>query len=298
MKRLAGPVLALAALMAGGAAQAQETAGDNPSAPIVVEGQRDRESQIRELIEALPPTSVGGHLSRFEAGACPAVLGVSPRQRALAAERMRAVAAATGVPLAGAKCLVNVLVIVTPDKKQLIEQLAKRYPSYFGELSSWRISALARSPGPAALWHRDELFDADGRPLFAAGTEDIVQQKTSRSSSRLFDLAHPAYTGSILVVESGALDGLTTTQLADYAAMRAFTGADPGRLPDGKVSTILTVLETPMGGQVPITLTAWDLAFLKSLYESDPNRYAPGQRGEIRAGMKKALDAASGGAGG
>jgi len=298
MKNLAGPMLALAALVGGGSAAAQERPGDSASAPIVVEGQKDREAQIRELVEALPPTSVGGHVSRFEAGACPAVLGVPPHQRALAAERMRAVAAATGVPVAGAKCLINVLVIVTPDKKQLIEQLAKRYPSYFGELSRWRIASLARKPGPTALWHRDELFDADGRPLFAAGTETIVQQKTSRSSSRMSDLAHPAYTGSILVVESGALDGLTTTQLADYAAMRTFTGADPDRLSGGKVSTILTVLDTPMGGEVPITLTAWDIAFLKSLYKSDPNRYAPGQRGEIRAGMKKALDAASGGAGG
>jgi hypothetical protein len=298
MKNPAGPLLALAALATAGTAAAQEPTDGAASAPIVVEGQRNRDAQIRELIEALPPTRSDGHYSRFEEGACPALLGVPPHQRALAAERIRAVAAAGGVPVAGAKCLTNVLVIVTPDKKRLIAQLAKQYPSYFSELSKREISSLLKGSGPSALWHRKELYRSDGRARFAAGSVDYLDRRSTEGASRLRDLAHPAFTGSILIVESAALDGLTTTQLADYAAMRAFTGADPERLPGGKVSTILTVLETPMGAEVPNSLTAWDIAFLKSLYKSSPNSFAPGQRGQIRARMKKEMDAASGGAAG
>ena len=35
---------------------------------------------------------------------------------------------------------------------------------------------------------------------------------------------------SVVVVQASALDGLTTTQLADYAAMRAFVRTDPAKL--------------------------------------------------------------------
>jgi len=298
VKRSAGPLLALAALAGAGAAAAQPPPEGTASAPIVVEGQRNRDAQIRELIEALPPTRSDGHYSRFEDGACPALLGIPPHQRALAVERIRAVAAAGGVPLAGAKCLANVLVIVTPDKKRLIAQLAKQYPSYLSDMSKREIASLLKESGPSALWYRKELYRSDGRARFAVGPLDYYDRRSTEAPSRLRDLSHPAFSGSILVVESAALDGLTTTQLADYAAMRAFTGADPRRLPGGKVPTILTVLETPMGAEVPNSLTAWDIAFLKSLYKSSPNSFAPGQRGQIRVRMKKEMDAASGGAAG
>jgi len=79
--------------------------------------------------------------------------------------------------------------------------------------------------------------------------------------------------------------------------MRAFTGADPVRLPDRNLTTILTLLDTPMGSEAPVTLTSWDLAFLESLYSSSASTYAPGQRGEIQAGMRRALERPSNGEG-
>ena len=109
------------------------------------------------------------------------------------------------------------------------------------------------------------------------------------AGSRITDQAHSEFIGSALVIESAAIEGLTTIQLADYAAMRAFTGADPARLPDRNLPTILTLLDTPMGSAAPVTLTDWDLAFLESLYASDAYIHAPGQRGEIQAGMQRAL---------
>ena len=76
--------------------------------------------------------------------------------------------------------------------------------------------------------------------------------RTTRGASRLTDMAHSEYIGSILVVEAHAIENLTTTQLADYAAMRTFTGADPARLADRGLSTILTMIDAPMGIEVPI----------------------------------------------
>ena len=288
MMKFSGWAAAVVMLLAGAAALAQETPQAAEDVPIVVEGRRDNDSQIRELVASLPPASANGHLTRFERAACPAVIGLPPSQRALAVERMRAVAAAGGVPLGKPNCRVNVLVIVAADKKLLIEQLAKLYPYYFGEMSGRQVKALAAKPGPAALWQMNGLVDADGRDLDTAGG-GVMARRTTRGASRITDLAHPDLSGSILVVEAGALVGLTTTQLADYAALRTLTGADPARVGEGKLSTILTVLDAPMGGEVPVTLTPWDLAFIKSFYAMETNRFAPAQRGQIKRGMEKAL---------
>jgi hypothetical protein len=75
--------------------------------------------------------------------------------------------------------------------------------------------------------------------------------------------------------------------------MRTFTGADPARLPDRSLSTILTLLDAPMGSEVPITLTSWDLTLLQSLYASNANIRAPGQRGEIQDGMRRGIERAA-----
>ena len=136
---------------------------------------------------------------------------------------MRAVGAVARVPMGSAHCRANVVVMVTSDKRRLIEQLARRFPAYLGELSNRRIASLAGSADPTALWHLNGLVDADGRELFGTGG-NVVVQRTTRAQSRITDLAHQEFTGSVLIVEARALTGLTTTQLADYAAMRTFTG--------------------------------------------------------------------------
>jgi hypothetical protein len=190
--------------------------------------------------------------------------------------------------MGSATCRANVVVMVTLDKRRLIEQLARRFPAYLGELSSRQVASLAQSAEPTALWHLDGLVDADGRELDGTGGNVVVQRTTHRGS-RITDQAHREFTGSVLIVEARALTGLSTIQLADYAAMRTFTGADPARLPNRGLPTILTMIEAPMDSAVPLTLTSWDLAFLQSFYASDVNIHAPGQRGEIQAGMRRAL---------
>jgi hypothetical protein len=293
MHKWAWALIGTAAASLCSPAAGQDVPNGADQAPIIVEGRRDRDVEIRELVESLTPAPANGHVSRFEHAACPAVLGLPPAQKAQVAARMRAVGEAAGVPMGSANCRANVVVFVTSDKRQLLEQLARRYPYYLGELPGSRLTRLMQSPEPTALWHLNGLVDADGRELLATGG-NVAVNRTTRASSRITDLAHQEFMGSVLIVEARALTGLTTTQFADYAAMRTFTGADPARLPNRGLPTILTVIDAPMDSAVPVTLTSWDLAFLESLYASDVNIRAPGQRGEIQSGMRRALDRADG----
>ena len=114
--------------------------------------------------------------------------------------------------------------------------------------------------------------------------------RTTRPQTRLNAAARPIFTAAAVVVERDALTGLSTTQLADYALMRALARADPHRLTASSPATILRVLEAPMGSELPVTLTRWDLGFLRGLYASRDNLYATAQRGEIRRGVAAELD--------
>jgi len=292
MRRFTLSVLGTIATFLGSPSAAQD---EPPSdqAPIIVEGRRDREAEIRELVDALPPAPMTGHIIRFEHLACPAVLGVPDEQKALVVDRMRAVADAAGVPLDRPGCRANVLVLVTNDKRQLMEHLWRRYGYFFGERTNRQIERLVQSEAPAVLWQLNGQVDASGRELFSTMGGTIVNRTTQRPS-RISDQAHAVLTGSILVVDSSALAGLSTTQFADYAALRLFSGVDPARLTTPNLSTILTALEAPMGSEVPLTLTNWDLAFLHALYASNESIHAPAQRGEIRDGMRREIERVEG----
>jgi hypothetical protein len=203
---------------------------------------------------------------------------------------MRQIAKAAGIPLGDAKCIPNVQLIVSTDKKALIEALQKRYPIYFGDLSGSAVRKLAREPGHAAAWHLNGApLDADGVPV--PGLVGAVPVKrTSRMPSRIDPATQAHFAAAVVVVESGALDGLTTTQLADYAAMRAFARIDASRIAEASAPTILKVLDAPMGSEVPITITDWDMAFLRAFYDSNGGLYAAGQRSDIRKRLRKELE--------
>lgn len=295
MLRLARFCLAGALLGLSGAVAAQDSPQTGDDAEIVVTGQ-DLDEQIRDFVGALTQAPPRGQLSRFESKVCPAAVGLTPAQKALVVARMKRVAEAAGLAVGGPKCIPNVMLMVTTDKRAFIEALERKYDFYFGEMSDREVRRLARSPGPAAAWQ------IDGAPLDSDGVEmgkgraaalpgaDYYVNRTVKAPSRIAASGRPQFQAAAVVVEQGALDGLTTLQLADYAAMRAFARTDPARLPDPAPPTILKVLEAPMGSAVPLTLTAWDLAFLKGLYAASDNLFAAAQRSEIRQRIKEDLE--------
>jgi hypothetical protein len=279
----------LCAALAGSTAAAAQNRPEAEAGPeIVVTGNRDMEGQLRDFVGALTQTGPGRQLARFETAICPAAVGVSPGQKEAIAGRLRQIAEAAGLAVRKGSCTPNVLLVVTADKAGFLDALWKSYPEYFGDMSASDVRRLGRTPGPAAAWHVDgPPLSADGVKL-ADGGDGAYVNRTGRVSSRITAGVRPQFAAAAVVVEARALEGLTTTQIADYAAMRAFARGDPSRLP-GSAPTILKVLEAPMGAEVPITLTSWDLAFLRSLYSGTPNTTAAAQRTSIRKGVEGRL---------
>ena len=278
--------LAAAALACSGAAAAQDPVQDRDQADIVVTGTPEEvDRQIRDFVGSLTPSPPRGQLSRFEMSVCPGTAGLPGDQREKVLARMRLVAKAAGMRVSGPGCQTNVLLMVVNDKRTFMERLAREHPAYVATLSSSELRRLAQGPGPAAAWHIDgEPITADGAYMMAGGDPGAAYHvnRTTRKGSLITAAARPQLHAAAVVVEQKALEGLTTIQLADYAAMRAYGRADPARLPETSPPTILKVLEAPMGSEVPLTMTAWDLSFLKGLYAATDNLYAASQRSEIR----------------
>lgn len=281
MSKLLVTFLLAAGLTVPGLAQQVPPPDSPPSDAIVVQGVRDQGKEVSRFVDALTAAPVLGQLSRFNWAVCTAAVGLGEAQNNAVARRMADVAREAAIAVAKPGCHPNVLLIVARDKRELIDRLGRKYPAYFEGVSSAEVKRLLRDRSPAAAWHVEGRVDADGIALRHDIDGRYIDERTD-TPSRLTTASRPHFIASIVVVEIGALGGLTTTQLADYAAMRAFARTDPRRLGKSAAPTILAALEAPMNSPVPVTLTEWDLAFLKSLYTSSPDRTATSQRNEMK----------------
>lgn len=278
-------LLFTASFALAGRALALQPASDLPE--IVVEGTTAHNKQIQDFVGSLTQAPVGGQLSRFDWAVCPAAVGLAEAQNQAATERMRRVAEAAGMKLAEPGCRPNALLVVADDKKAFVDGLHDKYPVYFANRWGNPNKPKVR-PGPAMAWHVETVVDSDGNvPPRQQTLKYFISDSTD--SSRLYPATGLNTVAGVVVIERAALDGLTTTQVADYAAMRIFGRADPAKL-KGSAPTILDILDSQMGSPVPITLTEWDLGFLRSLYASHGRQYANRQRKEMEGILRRDLD--------
>lgn len=287
--------LTLTALIFSAAAAFPAAAQDEDEAPIIVTGAVERKERIQSFVGALTPAPAGGQLARFETPICPAVLGMPEARKVAVEKRIRTVAAAIGMDVAdAAKCTPNLLVLVTRDKADFMKALRKDHRDFFSGLTPTQIGRIQKQPGSAAAWQVELLLDSDGRPILR-DEDGAMNAPTNAASvtspSRLRTAQRPSIMAAAVVVEADALHGLSTTQLADYAAMRSFARADPARLAADAPDTILRVIDAPAGSAQPVTLTEWDFAFLKALQSSPKNLLAATQRVAIAQEVEKELEA-------
>lgn len=288
---LRGMVLYAALSATGATASPSLQPPPDEQSTIIVSGKRDSQKDLQDFVGALTPFAVGGQLSRFEKSICPVAVGLLPQQREAVANRIRRVAGSAGLRVGGKTCVPNVVVVVTEDKNAFLRELRRTRVEYFGTLSQRKIRELERQPGPAVAWQ------LQGPPVNARGVElhmdpdlGVYVNRTIDPNSRLQSAARPQFDGAVVIIERQSLDGLTITQVSDYAAMRAFAGLDATRLAKSGTPTILRVLEAPMGSQVAASLTKWDFGLLRGLYGVPRSLRAEAQRSAIRRSIVKELE--------
>lgn len=281
--------IAAAATPAAGQSQPDEA---QPSEVVVV-GQANRDRAVRSYVKAITEISSINPIGRFDrASVCPAAVGLSEAHNAAIASRMRRIAEAAEIPVAEPGCNANALVLFTDDKDELIEALRKAFPAYFTNPSGQPVE-IGSQPGPVTAWHLEQRIDRSGMPVSSGGATGVAVVSTPVVPSRISASVRPVFVASVVVIEVDSVIGLTLTQVADYAAMRSFAKTDPTRLENSSAPTILTILDAPMDSEIPVTLTSWDLGYLKALYASVPTRFGTRQANEISRRMNEELDEVS-----
>jgi hypothetical protein len=288
--------LLLATVFAGSGALAQDPqqAQGDDGQDIIVQGSPNPKATINRFVKELTPAPIGAQLGRFLEPVCPRVLGLPAGQDALVEARMRRIAAAVGAPVARPKCTVNLYVLVGGDKAEIIDGLKAKFPDLVAGVPDSVLKRLKASPGPVAAWQIVGMVGTDGMPLSSVRTsadgDPVLVSNTIGFASRIARVTRPQFLGSMLVVEAGALNGVDTRQLADYAVMRTLAPTDTthqAALPANSIIKLFDPGNAPENG--PLSVTHWDFAFLKALYSSSNQLEAGQQRGEMTAKMAEEL---------
>ncbi|MGB3378038.1 MAG: hypothetical protein WBA55_04640 [Allopontixanthobacter sediminis] len=230
---------------------------------ITVEGTRATLPDATQSVRAIA-NATNGNLARYEVGVCPGVAGLP---RALAngiVDEMRADISNAGVKLAPKGCSANLTVIVTDSGSELIEELSKSSRDLFDTLSGRDIHLLKASSGPAWWWHTVQPRRADGGPVAQSdsGGPEAYTVKGA-TMSRLSSSVRQDITSGIVVLEVGALDGLTVRQIAGFAVMRGLSSTRNRQTDRFGYETILSLFE---GSGAVAEMTGFDRAYLSALY--------------------------------
>lgn len=289
-------ILALVAAASTVSAQPAASAPpvDTAETEIIVKGQANRQKQVHDFVKALTGITGTDPLARFALGpTCPVAFGLTPKLDAAITARMRQVASSAGIELGEPGCKGNALVLFAPDRKQMVQELRRHHPGLFRDAGEATVQ-VPDEPGRVMAWHLEARLDRNGVAIPYDSTNGYHVLQSPVTASRVSAAVRPALFGSVVVIDQEAVIGLTSTQVADYAAMRAFARLDPRRVKKSSAPTILMALDAPMGSPVPNSLTQWDLSYLRGLYASEASHSAQRQQAAIARQINRDLEKSAG----
>ncbi|HEY0027667.1 MAG TPA: hypothetical protein VGC35_07335 [Allosphingosinicella sp.] len=289
-----------------------------PGEEIVVTGSRESEGERRDRAAAyVRALGVGGGQSavaRWIDPVCLRVIGIGGRPAQLVQTRLRAAAAAAGVPIAAGRCSPNLTVSFVSDAGAVVRRIAGKSPSLLREVPAERLHSLRQGDAPIRWWYMTELRGRDGdrlsdSPPPAAQMEGGGLLPTG-PDGRILSLSGSSLVSTqsvrtlrsaTVIVDVDRAAGASLSAVADYAALIGFaeirfgTGPRPG--------SILTLFDAPgfdaagtdgagldaAGGKAE--LTAWDKSFLCALYRIKLDRLGRYQRGRLAGAIAEGTEA-------
>ncbi len=273
---------------------------------IVVTGKVTTKDAIAKFVRATIATPKGGRhegqYARFSSAICPKVVGLSDTNKKQVEKRMRGVALAADMRVAGEGCNPNIFVMIVADGNEAMKVLRKKKSRLFGGLSPHERDRIARNGGPAYAWKRIQTGSAESGALQYSDETDILpvdvpaktEVATMRSNvkSKIKRTTEQTMTHSFLLLEKDALVDLTTVQIADYAAMRSYIDTRNSQTQQAPQYSILSLFDSPgPDGTTPASASEMDLVLLSSLYNSPADVSASMQSAAMLHRIEKELTA-------
>ena len=284
----------LFAILAATPAYAQDASKADAGNTITVTGQKlekkEAKRQSRAFIGQTTTTSFSQY-ARRNRPVCPRVIGIDESYAQIVEAKIRVIAKTANVKVAAADCAPNMFVLFTADSNGLMGALRKAKPALFSTVDIRERPALYADPVPVRWWHSVTLAGSDGN-VANKGTDiqsnEIIE--TNSFSSSLIDTKIVVnLTGSVVVVDIGKATGYPLDSIAAYAAMVSFSQLKPEKAHDALPSILAMFGNGKRPGEAPLDLTAFDYAYVSSLYEILPNRAGDVQKSRIANKMAAKL---------
>ncbi|PZQ57384.1 MAG: hypothetical protein DI555_00060 [Novosphingobium pentaromativorans] len=201
--------------------------------------------------------------ARFAYPVCVGSAGLPPEAGEVVAERITAIAASSGLPIAESGCAPNLMVVFVEDGRAAVRALSRAGSGALVGQSRADIGRILDRSGPVRAWLQTQVRSRDGdRPSYSpTGLTTLTAQASTRLSASI----RREIVSSVVLIAREAIADRDLRQVADYAAMRGLTGARLDESP-AMEPTILTLF-TPHGdAAAPAGLTAEDRAFLSAFH--------------------------------
>ncbi|WP_301751353.1 hypothetical protein [uncultured Erythrobacter sp.] len=207
-------------------------------------------------------------LARLRSPLCLAVAAQDEAFARTVAKRIIDNAKAAGVKTRRAGCKPNALVTFSDDAFNQISAYRAEGRKVFRRMSEREIDAALAGRDPAYVFQAVEAT-----PRIMEGDAPWLDSAQNWTKERAYVRTPEDMLSTLVVIEAGAIDGLSPVQIADYASLRllAPTGelaADDARAPD----TILSLFAAP--DKAPSEMTRADRAYLTSLYKLPRTAFA------------------------
>jgi hypothetical protein len=258
---------------------------------------KEAKRQSRAFIGQTTTTSFNQY-ARRDRPVCPRTIGIDPSYAQIVDAKIMAIAKAAGIKVDGGECAPNLFVLFTSDSNGLMAALRKAKPSLFGSVNVRDRPALFDSPVPVRWWHSTVIAGSDGNPVglgkvYVGPTEaestDALISRNFGSGSLINKETVINLTGSVIVVDIGKATGYPLDSIAAYAAMVSFSQIKPEKAHDVLPSILAMFGEGKNPSDAPRDLTAFDYAYVSSLYEILPNRAGTTQKSQIANKMAAKL---------
>lgn len=294
-----------AAAQDGGETGAQDAPSGND---IVVEGERtDRREVLRTTRDITRrPRADGDPVARFQREVCPGVWGLSPENAQLVIDRIYDNAERAGIPVnEEAECGANLWVIFVDDPAATFAQLREDSEFLVDGLSRLDVRRVESQEGPVRAWNIVTTRNREGE-IVTSGFENAAGTAQGRTGSvgvpnnpvtqmsRLDSAVRLDLEMSVMLVQRSAIADLDAFALADYATMRLLAQTEPPER-ENVSDTVLTLFSPDAEGFPPDRLTAFDRAYLQSVYDSSPTRPNRLALRNVRSNMERELESEASG---
>lgn len=235
-----------------------------------------------------------GQIARYHAPVCPLVVGLEPSSARVVRDRMMETVRGVGAEAdANPRCSANLVLVVTDNGRQFVEDLRRKLPDWLAGLGPVDIGALIAEQTPARAWSVVSVRNEDGltaempgyipkfrmsrgAPWSMVGRSDVPTMRV-RTASIINQPTRADIDGSVIVIDRSAALGITLAQLADYTAMRGLARTAAPK--DSGVRSILSLFDR--GATRQPELTRSDIIYLQALYRSGGRADVVKERGRL-----------------